>query len=559
MAPRKREATAHLTIYRIRAVVDGEPVVSPHQALDEELRLQARKVLKHDLLEGALFVAPRIPIEIRWLDFLESGFGPLDDMTATRPPGALLVVRRKDKGAPWFAIPFGSGRFLLDQNKTQAMFGLKAALNILYPVGVVATAEEPRRVDRIRSVNFKSLGGTGLHTIRQSPQDALLEDFEVDTRGDLLRSVVGRPSDVAKWGRAIVGGDGVHLKRPTSFSDLPRVLADLEDTAERPDYLETLPWLDDIQPVDDPLQEETVWTYVARRIQLGELDGLSLCPPEIVEWERVERFGVPRVIAEPSELVGLTDVSGHLKPSWRNESLPSFLERLREWRLETIDANGELVKGWNFKRCIAGEVEISGTTYSVFDGRIYKIASNLLDEVKAELSEIGESDIGLPAYNGERKELTYNTTASKQCGGILMDQKTVKLERKTSPVEICDILAPTGEMVHVKKGRSSSELSHLFSQGAIAGQLLLESAKFHAKAVGVANSAAPGGTAPKAESPIRAGSPFAKVTTFGIIRKWNGQSLHDGLPFFSRLNLAQRAQELRRLGFRVRAIRIAVK
>jgi uncharacterized protein (TIGR04141 family) len=42
-----------------------------------------------------------------------------------------------------------------------------------------------------------------------------------------------------------------------------------------------------------------------------------------------------------------------------------------------------------------------------------------------------------------------------------------------SPLEICDLLGPGNELIHVKRAEGSAPLSHLFSQGLISAQSLV--------------------------------------------------------------------------------------
>jgi uncharacterized protein (TIGR04141 family) len=41
-----------------------------------------------------------------------------------------------------------------------------------------------------------------------------------------------------------------------------------------------------------------------------------------------------------------------------------------------------------------------------------------------------------------------------------------------SSLEICDLLGPDNELIHVKRAKGSAPLSHLFSQGLVSAQTL---------------------------------------------------------------------------------------
>jgi uncharacterized protein (TIGR04141 family) len=128
-------------------------------------------------------------------------------------------------------------------------------------------------------------------------------------------------------------------------------------------------------------------------------------------------------------------------------------------------------------------------------------------------------------------------------------------------MELCDVFildqaTSNWTFVHVKKRTSSADLSHLFSQGAVAGELLVDNADFSDKVrtLLTAQDQAQGKQGTFA-AVFPAGAVFdarnARVV-FAIVADWNRfQSPVKGLPFFSRVNLRQRIRDLHRLGFQV--------
>jgi hypothetical protein len=60
--------------------------------------------------------------------------------------------------------------------------------------------------------------------------------------------------------------------------------------------------------------------------------------------------------------------------------------------------------------------------------------------------------------------------------------RTIRIPGRTTAVEICDLLTPERTLVRVKRHFSSSNLSHLFAQGAVSAELLQMNSEFRQRA-----------------------------------------------------------------------------
>ncbi|MEO0490288.1 MAG: DUF6119 family protein, partial [Cyanobacteria bacterium J06659_2] len=110
---------------------------------------------------------------------------------------------------------------------------------------------------------------------------------------------------------------------------------------------------------------------------------------------------------------------------------------------------------------------------------------------------------------------------------------------------------------------SSSSLSHLFAQGFVSSDLLVTSAEYRDACVRKIDDAAaerkPGNASYRSQfNFIRASAvePSEIEVVYAIAAQWNGRSLVEALPFFSKVNLRRFRKELRRLGYRVTYSRI---
>ncbi|KRL32657.1 hypothetical protein FD20_GL002501 [Liquorilactobacillus uvarum DSM 19971] len=127
---------------------------------------------------------------------------------------------------------------------------------------------------------------------------------------------------------------------------------------------------------------------------------------------------------------------------------------------------------------------------------------------------------------------------------VLLDKKDYQpQEYGYSKVEPCDILTNKNQFIHVKKGESSSKLSHLFLQGLVSAKILAQDRQNFIEHI---NSKI---TEQNKKFFLSAKDKNEKFEIiFGIInkRKINNQDL---LPFFSMITLIQVVDELNVMGF----------
>ena len=216
---------------------------------------------------------------------------------------------------------------------------------------------------------------------------------------------------------------------------------------------------------------------------------------------------------------------------------------------------------WSLYECLDGQLAIEDATYLLNSGRYSSVATDYVEALNERLRIIVPSRVALPdsqLSNGEDiSEGDYNVLAANSSGNyLLMDKHNVITARKTSPIEVCDLLTMDRQLVHVKRKFSSATLSHLFSQGETSGRLLVDSSEFRAAVRAKIPATSVQFRQLFDEGRFRAGD-FEIV--YGIIADWGGGGLADRLPFFSKVNLWHRAQQLRRIGYNVTyaAIQIA--
>lgn len=162
---------------------------------------------------------------------------------------------------------------------------------------------------------------------------------------------------------------------------------------------------------------------------------------------------------------------------------------LKRHGVKALDANGDAVHQWTIWDCLVGEIvqTSTGDHFILGEGELFTVDTTYLAELDRFLTQLTSSAIALPTSSATLHEKDYNESTASACGYLLLDRKTVKLSRSTTPIEICDLLTPAKSLVHVKRHLGSSDPSHLFAQGAVSAELLQSDNDFrHAAATAIA-------------------------------------------------------------------------
>src|SRR5262249_55434778 len=132
-----------------------------------------------------------------------------------------------------FAVAFGQGRHLLDQEAYEHDFGLKVVLNTVAP-------------DQLKSVDAKTIDETTVHTRRDLSRDSPFSAFGLDVSRALLRALTGTPDDESLAHR-LTGSDALGLHSRTQLPDLPALAARLLERYEADDYKANFDFIDHLR------------------------------------------------------------------------------------------------------------------------------------------------------------------------------------------------------------------------------------------------------------------------------------------------------------------------
>jgi uncharacterized protein (TIGR04141 family) len=204
--------------------------------------------------------------------------------------------------------------------------------------------------------------------------------------------------------------------------------------------------------------------------------------------------------------------------------------------------------------------------YIVAEGEFFEVEADYAKSLNDYIGAVAESPYLLPEGLGDIEEAVYNNRAAQSHPSyLLLDQMTIRVAGKTTPVEACDLLTQDGGFIHVKRKLGSSSLSHLFSQGTVSAELFLMNERYrtdlHQKISEAERDRARRDGDPgfvgrfSAFDPARISATDYRIV-YAIVAKWKGRSLTQALPFFSKVNLRRHLEDLTRMGYGTAVARV---
>src|SRR5258706_8311996 len=457
---------------------------------------------------GKLFVKKTPPSPPKWADLFKE-YVDLHTLAVPGVSGAFFI----EINGRCFVLAFGqAGRFLLKDEVTEERFGLLCALNAVDP-------------KTFRCVDVQSLNAIESHTRIQSGQETTPDQFGLSIEQDMLKAIVGAPSNPA-LGNRMAGSDALSVSVKMNLSDLPFLLNAYREMFEADLSAEDHQWVNNISATKSTAVIAALESTLDAHLVAGKFEGIWLSIPGIIEWTTVKGF-----MYTPGKGVLHPDIN--LQGFRKTVDGPITLEILRDRKVHCADADHKKTfKSWSVYKCLYAEVEHDGSMYVLNDGKWFSVAKDFVERTDKDYAAIPMSGLKLPEYNGGG-EGAYNESVALHDPAVydlLDDKKKIMHGGGYGQVEVCDLLTTERELIHVKMYGKSSVLSHLFAQGFVSGQLIQIDADFRPKGrdqlAGTHKGLIDAATKP-------APDPFTVV--YAIISDEPGATLH--LPFFSRVNL----------------------
>jgi len=520
----EEEARVHtLTIFLMK-----EAFTSTDQCLKADARVKRHAVADEAGKNiGELVIRQSRRQAPKWIDLFQ---GSLDlSSLFNASTSAAFFVRVKDRT---FVLTFGHGRHLLTPGSWEEQFGLRVTLNTV-------------DANRLVSVDRKTFDAIGAHSRTQTTQAAGVAAFGLNVEQDLLCAATGEPIDKS-LGRRITGMDALTAVVQVRLGGLPKLLAKYLKAYGETRYRDAFPWIDHIGEVRDATLREALDARLVELLRHGDLADMRawLCVPQLIEWANVGGFRYTDS-GDPNPDLHLRDFFATLR-----DRTSLTVATLKQRRASALDAEGENVAlQWPIYACLYCELEDDGTMFLLTGGKWYRVKTDFVGSVnEAVTGLVRRAPLALPAYK-DADETAYNLRAASGRARklVLLDFKLIRVGG--SMVEACDLLGPSNELIHVKRYTGSAALSHLFAQGAVAAQALLQDSGFRLEF----NRRVPASR--RIARPSERLDSSAYEVVYAIISK-SAKPIDRTLPFFSRLNLRTAAKQLQGFGFRVSLVKI---
>ncbi|MBA3843544.1 MAG: TIGR04141 family sporadically distributed protein [Actinobacteria bacterium] len=375
-----------------------------------------------------------------------------------------------------YTVTYGDGwRWIRDEHHSPA-FGLKVVVRCLDQSRIRAVGS--RRLGLGRSDNTVVAGGAPLAAVR--PSDYL----------DVIRKLAGEAVDLGlTHGRrdrdgveraTLDGSAGLRGRFGVRGDDL---VADIRRVAS-------------IAARQVPPELEFVETVIeAGKTEVGQLDALlernlTGSEPENSVAVAIPDAALPHVGREHGyrmtrghdtfdvEELTADDVLTTFRP---HRSGASLLAALRRGRIAMLDEDRRnALYEAPAQRWIESVQFLDDVAYYLMDGAWYRFEAGYADRVRAECrAAFANATLSLPPWHRlsdgtPEPEGTYNERAAGEGGFVCLDKKLLRSELyRRSGLEACDLLGDDGTLIHVKRAKGASALSHLFAQGLNAAEALI--------------------------------------------------------------------------------------
>jgi uncharacterized protein (TIGR04141 family) len=441
--------------------------------------------------------------------------------------GAALILKLRENK---FVITFGTGFHLLHDDAIERDFGLKVTLNSVDP-------------EKLRSLDKSSYDHKPLNSRNQSIKEVDIFDLRIDSEVEMLYAVTGA-SAVDVFGSHVTGRDALTVVTSSSMNELYKILdeAIFRYGMQLPEAFE---WVDNVNRVRDSDYIEILDLELDELLLSNSVSNLWLGEPEIVDWEH--QVGYSFNMHARTERYSVLDINS-LFDYLKLKSIVPSVEALKSIQVHVNDVNYQSSKVWAAYKCLYAEIKYGSNQYIMRNGMWYKVNSDFVKRIDAQLSTLGTYEHVFPVYEHDREE-DYNFSLTSDASFELLDKKNIRIGGAYDKLEFCDLIRNGNDLIHVKYYRSSGTLSHLFSQGCVSAEAFITDVNFRVKL----NDKLPSSI--KLARPDARPNPGDYKIVYAIA---TSKKLPSELPFFSKVTLKNAMKVLQGLNYSVEIVAIDV-
>lgn len=481
--------------------------------------------------EGRIYVKETADSPVEWIrelnEYTQTQFD-INDFN-NKSNKAVMMLKYRDK---LFSIVYGYGRTMLEDSSIVKGFGLRTAINLISD-------------ENIKSLATLNVSDDYIDTHRQALNSVSQNSLFVNTDSEILKSISGKADDSTPFSN-VHGSDSILLSASTDFTILD-ILENLISAYESNYYKDKgFEWVDHIQLVKDKSIIKNLEELLIAAIQDTQL--VSIAPNKIIALDKVGGYFIKGmnlglILDNFYDEIPTKDFVDYIIQT-NNKKIAKLKDSsLYFWNIET----GGPERIANIYDCILFETDYEGERYFINNGDWFRIESDYFNRILEKIKLIPKSGIKAPPYNATSRakkydEGAYNEEFAAQDEDVysLFDKYNFRdTQWGRSKVEPADIISRNGQFVHVKKGGSSSTLSHLFAQGSVSSQLLKNEQGFRDF---IDNKVSQ-------KFGLNFTDGIEPEVVFGIIDRRYNRPYRDFLPVFSMINLCQAYDTITNLGY----------
>jgi uncharacterized protein (TIGR04141 family) len=537
MAP---DRTREGTLYRLEGITptaDGMFDALTESTRSKQLYLPAVEIDQATIAGApALAVTAQISIaEAEWCRDMSVTTGLDISYDARRPSGLTLLA----VDGVVYAFGYGGGHRLVPDELKDRRFGIQYATRAV-------DSREIHDLARIRP------GAGGRQDSTLVPGGSPIQMIAITDHAEIVRQIGGKvirdgQTLSTRNGRKIMvkGGAGVRTRFPVDPGRFVAAIREIAHVCASVKPPRELAFVEYILPVAD---EDTKWLLEDQLDDLlgpdGTADRVSLVAPgsTLDDFTAARAFDV-KIGGAPSRLVPYLQVedilrrtrlqpAGHRSHALRSGHISMFEDERHTQLLDTCSAANWLeVTAW-----------LGTQRFFLLDGTWYEIDAAYSQSARDEIADLfgGTPSLDLPPWDlsVHPREEKYNLSVPiLRDGYVCLDQKFAANPLGKSRLEICDLLGPNNELIHVKRASGSQPLSHVCSQALVGTQSLLRSPEVRSDFAALVAEHGRGRTVPQDFRP-------SKVVLAILLKK--GEKLTaDTLFPFSQVSIAHTARALR--------------
>jgi uncharacterized protein (TIGR04141 family) len=466
-----------------------------------------------------------------WLSFISDYFVINKDEIRNVTNSLILLIKIEER---IFAVTSGFGYSAINKHQIVRDFGLRVVLNEIDP-------------EKILKVDSRNLDSTTKQKTILINRNSPISEFEFDFNEDLISQIGGKPAH-GEYGRNFTGADSLRLSADLSLPQLDEKCRQLLNIYQADSYKKYFAFYDVLKEVKSFKTIEKLESNKINSLKNQQQIDISITPPDINEINDIYEYKIYQ--SSKSLVTDDLDISSIYSFIKDNPELEVVPEKIT---IYGINSSGQRITSkYDLNDFLVFETDFENKHYIFTLNRWFEIDSNFYKEVQESIknfTEITDPNF-LPAMKSKETEGDYNIRAGISQSYLLLDKKDFQ-EDSFTKIEVCDLLTPQKHFICVKTYKSSSTLSHLFSQGLVSAELLSGEIKYRKFVFDKTPKTWP--------NPMDINNLDKREITYvyAVASKKGGPFINT-LPFFSKVSLRNAVRSIQRLGFNVSIYKIPI-